>query len=191
MNKNYQKSFSDDKIGGFTLIELLVVVLIVGILAAVAFPKYEKAVIKSRAVPLQIWAKRLYDAQQEHFLSNGKYADYFEELGEDFTVSFPVKTTDTAWGQANRMLATEQWSMGKYPYGVRLLIQTSASAALFNNYFYDGKGGFVYRHTGNYKGQLLCGEYTGHAVTAGTFCKDIMGYPNLVEVASGFRLYKQ
>jgi prepilin-type N-terminal cleavage/methylation domain-containing protein len=67
---------------GFTLIELLVVVLIIGILAAVALPKYRVSVEKSRAAEGFIMLKALYQAQVAYMLETGGDigAQSFDEL---------------------------------------------------------------------------------------------------------------
>lgn len=72
---------------GFTLVELLVVILIIGILAAIALPQYQKAVDKARAVQVIIATKSLALAQQRYFLANGKYANDVHDLDIDFPVS--------------------------------------------------------------------------------------------------------
>lgn len=53
---------------GFTLIELLVVVLIIGILATIALPQYQKSVAKARAVEIVTTFDALTKAMQLYAL---------------------------------------------------------------------------------------------------------------------------
>ncbi len=75
----------------FTLIELLVVVLIIGILAAIAVPQYQKAVLKSRLhTGVQLVAS-LYQAQQAYYLAHGEFAKDVDALD----ISIPIDDSCT------------------------------------------------------------------------------------------------
>ncbi len=81
---------------GFTLIELLVVVLIIGILASVALPQYQKAVEKSRAAGAFQIIKAINEAEKlanlEHGTTDVIYP--FDEL----SISFKDRNGSTPTG---------------------------------------------------------------------------------------------
>jgi type IV pilus assembly protein PilA len=58
---------------GFTLIELLIVVVIIGILASVAIPKFQNTKGKARAASLKSDLRNLATAQEAYFYQSGTY----------------------------------------------------------------------------------------------------------------------
>ena len=84
----------------FTLIELLVVVLIIGVLAAIAVPQYQRAVDKSRLATMLPVLHAVTKAQEVYYLANGTTADTFEQmdisLPADATISPSLNNTQKA-----------------------------------------------------------------------------------------------
>ena len=66
---------------GFTLIELMVVVLIVGILASVAFPMYTNYSTKTKRALAKSQLTQIASRQEQFFADNKRYADHLAELG--------------------------------------------------------------------------------------------------------------
>ena len=79
----------------FTLIEILVVVLIIGILAALALPRYQLAVDKADFRKYQAMAHALTSAYEDYYLANSAAPQNFSDLSislpDDFTNSYTDK----------------------------------------------------------------------------------------------------
>ena len=97
----------------FTLIELLVVVLIIGILAAVALPQYQKAVLKARFAQLKVMTHAIANAEEVYYLANNEYSSSFDNLDIN-TPAFTeasIKTTSESrtfsWGKC--WVSNDEW----------------------------------------------------------------------------------
>lgn len=111
-NKSYLLGRLDVK--AFTLIELLVVVLIIGILAAVALPQYQKAVEKSRGTQALTLMGAFAQALSAYYMANGSYPTSFEELDLDVSAGW---TGNEKWSTLPNIIDSKsngEWSLQMY-----------------------------------------------------------------------------
>ena len=167
MSKIYQKTLPAGENAGFTLIELLVVVLIIGILAAVALPQYQKAVEKSRAAQALAVLKSFGQAYQAYYMANGDYPSTFDQLDVDMK----GWTGKEKWYAYNN---TDTRSNGDW--SLQLLNITGTAGIYIGRLTGEYKGaGFGFLGITNYEdNEILCLERTGGGVifekNAGDYC---------------------
>jgi len=65
---------------GFTLIELLIVVVIIGVLAAIAIPKFQNTKGKANLAALKSDLRNLATAEEAYFYQNGSYTSSLTAL---------------------------------------------------------------------------------------------------------------
>lgn len=66
---------------GFTLVELMVVVAIIGILAAVAIPNYQKYQARARQSEAKIALSSVYTAEKAYSTENSTYSSCLQQIG--------------------------------------------------------------------------------------------------------------
>ena len=170
---------------GFTLIELLVVVLIIGILASVALPQYQKAVEKSRAAQALALLKSINQAEQAYYMANGAYATSFDELAVDMN----GWTGNTRWNTnteyPGEVRSNADWSLQLFRFeGVYHIYMGRISGP------YKGAGFVVELNNGS---DIICAErsYSGitYDKTAGSYCGKLFKATLLTDTGS-YRRYQ-
>jgi prepilin-type N-terminal cleavage/methylation domain-containing protein len=81
---------------GFTLIELLIVVVIIGVLAAIAIPKFQSTKGKANAATLKADLRNLATAQEAYYYDHNVYSTSLTAMN----VSLSSGVTVT-WGTVN------------------------------------------------------------------------------------------
>ena len=66
---------------GFSLIELMTVLVIVGVLAAVAWPSYQNYVMRSNRAAAQSFMMTIASRQEQYLLTNRSYTTTISNLG--------------------------------------------------------------------------------------------------------------
>ena len=114
---------------GITLLELMIVVLIVGLLAAVAYPNYREFAARAKRNEAKAMLLEIAQNQERFYLNNNRYgtlaelgyADPWDSDTGSYRVTVPANDASNFTARANYLLGGEE-------------------ATKCENFFIDGRG---------------------------------------------------
>jgi type IV pilus assembly protein PilA len=91
---------------GFTLIELLIVVVIIGILAAIAIPKFATTKDKAKLASIKTDLRNLMTAQEAYFSDNSTYGAVTDLQATPYNFTFSAGNSGTGAAVSSGWTAT-------------------------------------------------------------------------------------
>lgn len=104
---------------GFTLIELMIVVVIIGILAALAIPRFMQATTKSKQSEAKGILKQIYTMERTYRQENGSYGDDGVSIAAGAGGTFP-------------QIGVEVQTTARYTYTIAAAANTFTATATGN-----------------------------------------------------------
>lgn len=80
-----------EKQKGFTLIEVMIVVAIIGVLAAIAYPSYQRYIIKTKRTDMMSEMQNIASEIESRKLANGSYSGISAKVKTDFAKAYPTQ----------------------------------------------------------------------------------------------------
>lgn len=86
---------------GFTLIEMLIVISLIGILATISAPNFQRYVIRAKETSLRRTLFVLRDVIDQYYGDHGQYPDSLDQLAEERYIRAvpkdPFTNSETTW----------------------------------------------------------------------------------------------
>jgi type IV pilus assembly protein PilA len=102
-----EQDMTNTRKSGFTLIELLIVVVIIGILAAIAIPKFANTKGQAFLAAMRSDLRNLATAEEGYYYSNNAYSNNLSQLNflssAGVTITVPEATSGGWSGSATHM----------------------------------------------------------------------------------------
>jgi type IV pilus assembly protein PilE len=146
----------------FTLIELLVTVLIIGILAAIALPQYQKAIERSRRSEALLLGQSIKHAEERWYLITGKYTSSFDDL--DININYESINDN------KNVITTKNFSVTLDPYNARVYFNPLGKRYYDSlSFCFDSVTTQICKPT---LGRIICSAYSGIS-TQVEYCKSL------------------
>ena len=115
---------------GFTLIELLIVVVIIGILAAIAIPKFASTKDKAKLASFKTDIRNFMTAQEGYFSDFATYGTYAQlQANQGFTLSAGNASTASAGSAGGYSITVQNNSISGTPNQCTVLVGSLATTS--------------------------------------------------------------